>query len=148
VFTFGHFISPNRYFSPSMRKYLTLFFVIGCCSCKSFNYGLTQKKAFGHYNLVTGNGSSFGDKRLKYNLGHHRNSSLSAFVQQRGKPDFIYEYEDAEKRDGIHLYYVNADSAYCFIEAYKNKPFSSISNNCRKMTEEERNMYKRLLQKK
>jgi len=119
--------------------------LISFTACKSFNYGLTHRKAVNNYHLVTADNTNFGNKRLKYNLGHHRNSALSGFVKQRGNPDLIYEYEDAEKRDGIHLYYVQADSVFVFIEAYKNKPFSTVSNNCRKMTEQERNAYRQLL---
>lgn len=63
-------------------------------SCKAFMHGYTWSKAQNAYYLVTGNDSDFGNKRLAYNKGFHKNSELANFLNcacnQRGQPSFIF----------------------------------------------------------
>lgn len=118
------------------RLLLALFFT-GLISCTSFRYGYTHDQAQNAYYLVNATPNDFGSKRIAYNLGHHKNSQLACFLQQRGYPELIYEFED-QKRDGIKLYYVNVDSAYVFLESKKSNPATSNLAEARAMTEEER----------
>ncbi len=127
--------------------YLFLMVVL-LMSCNSWRYGYTQSLAFNSYNLVSENEKNFGNKRVRYNMGHHARSPLAYFLKVKGKPDFIFEYEDDQKRDGINLYYLNADSAFLFIEKKKNTPSSSSFVEARKLNEYEKLTYKNLVEQK
>ena len=107
-------------FSVSLCSLILCFFVF---SCRSFKHGYTWDKALNSYQLVTGNKDNFGDKRLDYNKGFHRNSQLSEFLgdHTRGLPNFIYEYQSTEKCRGIKLFYVERDSVFVFEEPKKRK---------------------------
>jgi hypothetical protein len=109
-------------------------------SCNSFNYGLTGDRATDSYHLVSGK-KSFGYKRVKYNKGHHRFGTLGRFLKMRGNPDFIYEYRDEKKRNGINLFYLKADSVYLFKEMKANRAGSSVSIHCRNILPAERKVY-------
>lgn len=116
-------------------------------SCRSFKHGLTWDKALNSYNLVTGDKDNFGDKRLDYNKGFHRNSALSGFLDckcnDRGLPSFIYEYQTNSKQRGIRLYYVQRDSVFVFEEPKKGN-LQSVLKEARRMDEYERQTYERL----
>ena len=118
-----------------------------CFGCKSFKHGYTWRKAKNSYNLVTGDKNNFGDKRLDYNKGFHRNSALANFLNcecnDRGLPSFIYEYQTDDKRRGIRLYYVQRDSVFVFEEPRKGN-LNSVLKEARGMDEYERETYERL----
>ena len=116
-------------------------------SCKAYRHGYTWSKAENSYNLVTGDQNNFGDKRIDYNKGFHKNSSLSNFLDckynNRGLPDFIYEYKTATKCRGIKLFYLQRDSVFVFEEPKKGN-LRSVLKEARKMDDYERQTYKRL----
>ena len=131
--------------------FLALIFTVCLLGCKAFKHGLTWSKAQNSYNLVTGNKNNFGDRRLNYNEGFHRNSELSNFLNckcnDRGLPDFIYEYKTEKKREGIKLFYMKLDSVFVFEEPNKNN-LRSIQIEARKMDDYERQTYVRLKENK
>ena len=116
-------------------------------SCKAFKHGYTWSEAKNSYNLVTGDPHNFGDRRIDYNKGFHRNSALSDFLDckcnDRGLPNFIYEYQTSDKRRGIRLYYVQRDSSFIFEEPKKGN-LRSVLKEARRMDEYERQTYERL----
>jgi hypothetical protein len=124
-----------------MKLIVLLFMCVATsfCSCNSFNYGLTGDKASDSYNLV-GNKKSFGYKRVKYNMRHHRYGALGQFLKSRGKPDFIYEYKDG-RRNSINLFYLEVDSVYAFKEMKANRAGSSVSVQCRNILPAERQSF-------
>lgn len=114
-------------------------------------HGATWSEAKNSYNLVTGNENNFGDRRLDYNKGFHNHSALSNFLNckcnDRGLPDFIYEYQTDDKRRGIRLFYVSRDSAFIFEEPKKGN-LHSILKETRKMDTYEHQTYDRLKARK
>jgi hypothetical protein len=134
-----------------MKKYFYKFLVatvfISLIGCKAFMHGYTWDKAVNSYNLVTGDKENFGDRRLIYNKGFHKCSALANFLDyksnNRGLPDFIYEYESETKCRGIKLFYVKLDSVFVFEQPKKNN-LSSIQKEARKMDEYERQTFERL----
>lgn len=114
-------------------------------SCNAFMAGYTEDKAENSYLLVTGHPKNFGDRRLQYNKGFHRNSDLSRFFncQCREAPGFIYEYITDNKRRGIRLYYPAKDSVFIFEEPRKGN-INSVLTGQRKMDGYERETYDRL----
>ena len=123
--------------------------VIGCIltGCAAFNHGLTWSRAENSYHLVTGDKNNFGDRRIRYNKGFHRNSSLTRFLDcecgQRERPEFIYEYETVAKTRGIKLFYVQRDSVFVFEEPKKGN-LQSVLKEYRKMEDAERKTYELL----
>jgi hypothetical protein len=117
--------------------------------CKAFMHGYTWDKAENSYNLITGNKDSFGDRRLNYTKGFHKQSALAGFLNckcnDRGLPDFIYEYKTPTKQRGIKLFYVQRDSVFVFEEPKKNS-LNSIQKEARKMDDYERATFERLKQ--
>lgn len=126
--------------------YLLLFAVL-FTACNAFKHGYTWRKAENSYNLVTADKKNFGNQRLVYNKGFHNNSELSQFLDcrcnDRGLPDFIYEYRTAEKLEGIKLFYVQRDSVFIFEEPTKRN-LRSVLKTARKMDDYERQTYARL----
>jgi hypothetical protein len=129
---------------------LSLLLVFSICflsACKAFMHGYTWSKAKNSYQLVTGSKNDFGDKRLEYNKGFHRNSALSNFLDckcnDRGLPDFIYEYETKTKCRGIKLFYIRLDSVFVFEEPKKNN-INSIQTEAREMDNLERQAFEKL----
>lgn len=124
-----------------------LFALLLLCGCKAFKHGYTWRKAENSYMLVTGNPDNFGDKRLDYNKGFHRNSALSTFLDcrcnDRGLPNYIYEYQTSAKCRGIKLYYLQRDSVFVFEEPKKGN-LGSVLKEARKMDDYERQTYERL----
>lgn len=110
-------------------------------------HGYTWRKAENSYYLVTGNKDNFGDRRLNYNKGFHRNSALSSFLDckcnDRGQPQFIYEYMSENKCRGIKLFYAKLDSVFIFEEPKKGK-LNSVLKEARKMDDYERQTFERL----
>ena len=102
--------------------------------CKAFMHGYTWNKAQNSYYLVTGADDNFGDRRIEYNKGFHRNSDLTNFLDckcnDRGSPDFIYEYKSKAKCRGIKLYYVKLDSVFVFEEPRKGNLNSIWREEC------------------
>jgi hypothetical protein len=123
--------------------YILIFFCI--VSCKAFKHGYTWDKAENSYILVTGDKNNFGDKRLDYNKGFHRNSDLSRFLgcNCRELPDLIYEYKTKIKSRGIKLFYIKRDSAFVFEEPNRGN-LNSVIKEARKMDEYEKQTYERL----
>ena len=134
-----------------MKKYFYQFSLFICLTffsgCKAFMHGYTWSKAENSYYLVTGDSKNFGDRRLKYNEYFHRNSALSNFLNckcnDRGVPNFIYEYQTQTKCKGISLFYVQRDSVFIFEEPQKGY-LQSILKDARKMDEYERQTFLRL----
>lgn len=108
-------------------------------------HGYTWDKAQDSYSLVTGDKKNFGDRRIKYNKGFHKNSALTGFLdcKCKGLPDFIYEYKTTTKRRGIKLFYTKLDSVFVFEEPGKGK-LQSILKESRKMDNYEQETYERL----
>jgi hypothetical protein len=133
----------KKFLSMVTALVLTCFF----WGCKAFKHGYTWSKALNAYYLVTGDQHNFGDKRLDYNKGFHRNSALSNFLDcscnDRGLPSFIYEYQTEDKRRGIRLYYLQRDSVFSFEEPKKGN-LRSIFKEARQMDDYERQTYYRL----
>ncbi len=137
-----------------MKKYLLNILITtvltSLIGCKAFMHGYTWDKAANSYILVTDDKENFGDKRLNYNKGFHKHSALANFLDckcnNRGLPDFIYEYKSDTKCRGIKLFYVKLDSVFIFEEPKKNN-LSSIQKEARKMDDFERQSYQRLKQK-
>ena len=77
----------------------------------------------------------------------HRNSALSSFLEcncdNRGLPNFIYEYQTSAKCRGIKLYYVQRDSVFIFEEPRKGN-LQSVLKEARKMDDYERQTYERI----
>jgi hypothetical protein len=132
-------------------KFLALTITFSLVGCKAFMEGYTWDKAENSYNLVTGDKDNFGDKRLNYIKGYRNNSPLANFLENkcnnRGLPDFIYEYKSETKCRGIKLFYVKIDSVFVFEEPKKNR-VNSIQKEARKMDDYERLTYQRLKEKK
>jgi hypothetical protein len=113
-------------------------------SCGSFMHGYTQKKSFNYYQLINNNPKSLANKRLQYNLHYHRKTELACFLNTRPKPDFILEYEDNEKKDAIHLYYLQTDSVFIFKECNPKKPLCVTLQEARTITSREKLVYETL----
>lgn len=141
-FNFGMLMN-NTFFRSAFQLFLVMFFV----SCKAFKHGYTWSQAKNSHNLVTGNPRNFGDRRLDYNSAFHRYSELANFLNcscnERGRADFIYEYETDQKARGIKLFYVQRDSVFVFEEPKKGN-LRSIIKEARKMDDYERQTYERL----
>ncbi|MBP8115949.1 MAG: hypothetical protein KAY50_11385 [Chitinophagaceae bacterium] len=141
--------SRNKPFFPYIFicsfSILTIF--ICFIGCKAFKHGYTWSKAENSYNLVTGDKTNFGDKRLDYNKGFHRNSALSNFLDckcnDRGQPGFIYEYKTDKKCRGIKLFYPKLDSVFIFEEPKKGG-LNSILKEARKMVNDEREIFEQV----
>jgi hypothetical protein len=129
------------------RQFLFIAVTLTLVGCNAFMHGYTWSKAQNSFSLVSGDKENFGDKRLKYNKGFHRNSVLSDFLDcncnNRGLPDFIYEYKSDTKCRGIKLFYVKPDSVFIFEEPKKNN-LNSVLKEARKMDESEKQTYQRL----
>lgn len=129
------------------RLLFLLIFAFFLFGCKAFKHGYTWSEAKNSYNLVTGNEHNFGDKRLNYNKAFHKNSALSNFLDckcnDKGLPDFIYEYQTDTKCRGIKLFYVQPDSVFIFEEPRKGN-LQSVLKEARKMDDYERQTYERL----
>lgn len=130
----------NHIFSFGFSLLLILLLV----SCKAFYHGYTWKEAKDKYHLITGKKEGFGDRRLDYNKGFHKRSALSSFLDcncnDRGLPDFIFEYQNESKCRGIQLFYTKKDSVFIFEEPAKGK-LQSIMVLARPMNQSERNIY-------
>ena len=126
---------------------MLLLLIVLFLGCKAWKHGYTWSKAENSYNLVTGDKDNFGDKRLEYNKYFHRNSALSNFLDctcnDRGLPNFIYEYQNQSKRRGIKLFYIQRDSIFTFEEPKKGN-LHSVLIEARKMDAYERETYERL----
>lgn len=109
-------------------------------SCNAFMHGYTEKKAQGVYLQVTGEKNNFGDKRLKYNKGFHKNSALTSFLACKGRPSVIYEYKTATKCRGIRLYYPAIDSVFIFEEPEKGN-LNSVFKGSRNISPEEKSSF-------
>lgn len=130
-----------------MQSAFPVIFALFLFGCKAFKHGYTWSEAKNSYNLVTGSKSNSGDKRLDYNKAFHKNSALSNFLDcksnDRGLPNFVYEYPSDNKRRGIKLFYVQRDSVFIFEEPKKGD-LQSILKEVRKMDDYERQTYERL----
>ena len=117
-------------------------------SCLAYQHGYTWRKAVGRYHLVTGNKENFGDRRIVYNKAFHRHSALSVFLDcncnNRGLPQFIYEYQTSRHCRGIRLYYMKLDSVFVFEEPAKGK-LQSVLIAARPLAMEEKETYRQLL---
>jgi hypothetical protein len=128
--------------------HLSVLAIFACFfSCKAFKHGYTWSRAENSYNLVTGDNNNFGDKRLDYNKGFHRNSALLNFLNckcnERGQPGFIYEYMSDKKCRGIKLFYPKLDSVFIFEEPHKGN-LNSVLKEAKKMDDYERQTFERL----
>ena len=128
---------------------IRLFFYLAFLSmittgCNSFMHGYTQRKSFNYYQLINNNQKSLGNKRLKYNLAHHRKTELACFLSTHPKPDFILEFEDEQKREAIRLYYVATDSVFIFRECKPNRPLCVTLQEARTITNNEKLVYETL----
>lgn len=126
---------------------ILLFSFLILLSCNAYMHGYTWSKAQNSYHLVTGDKNNFGDQRIKYNKGFHRNSALYNFLDcncnSRGLPDFIYEYKSKTQCKGIQLYYVKLDSVFIFEEPRRGN-LKSILKVARKMDNNEHQTYEQL----
>ena len=122
-----------------IKKLIFLLFL----SCSSFSCGIatlvrTEKQAFGTYNIISPDGHTFGNTRLKCNKKYHKRSELYYFLKKKGDPNFIYEYEKDNGEDGIILYYTEIDSAFVFEETDVINSKSSKKKNSRKIKDGEK----------
>lgn len=98
-----------------IRKATTLgFIILALSACSSFMHGYTSQAAMNQYLQVDEARDSFGFERLQYTIGY-RGAAFRDFIEERGTPDYIYEYVENE-RAHINLYYVGSDTAYIFKE--------------------------------
>ena len=107
-------------------------------SCAGYMHGYTKDRAFGRYLLVDEQAENFGYKRMQYIQGYR--PSIEGFVNKHGLPDFIYEFETENDREGIRLYYVNEDIVYVFVE-YSWRPSSAFLSEHRELTDYENATY-------
>lgn len=134
---------------PYKQQHLVLFvFALLASSCQSFMHGYTWRNAVNQYHIVTGHEKNFGDRRLAYNKVFHRHSALSAFLDckcnDRGLPQYIYEYQTPAKCRGIKLMYTKLDSVFVFEEPAKGK-LQSVLKEARLIDPEERAFIKNAL---
>lgn len=129
-----------------LLKKIFLIILFSSSGCNSFRYGWTQDWAFNSYMLINEDKKNFGNRRIKYNLGHHGKSDLYEFLKVNQYPNFIYEYETSNKTDIIVLFYVQQDSAYLFREISNWNP-TTVLRERRKMTPQEHEAYKKLVEK-
>jgi hypothetical protein len=108
-------------------------------------YGYTEDLAFNAYYLVKPDKKDFGNRRIKYNMGHHKNSELYFFLLENKKPDFIHEYETSSKCDVIELFYLERDSVFIFEEPKKYN-LNSIFKEGRPINDHERLTYKKIIE--
>ena len=112
--------------------------------CSIVMYGWTEELAFNAYYLVKQDKKDFGNRRVKYNMGYHKNSELYYFLKENNKPDLIREYEKATKCDVIELFYLNKDSVFIFEEPKKNSSYSNFTSG-RRINEYEKLTYQKLI---
>ena len=123
---------------------ILLAILIPLSGCKSFMYGYTKDLAFDAYHIVKSDKKDFGNRRIRYNMGLHKNSELYYFLLKYGNPEFIHEYETASKCDVIELFYNKKDSVYIFEEPKKSNLFTILKES-RPINTFEKLTYKNLL---
>lgn len=82
--------------------------------CSAAMHGYTQRNALDRYLLVDKATESFGYKRVTYIQGFR--PPMKGFIENKGLPDFIYEFKNDEGREGVNLYYVGKNKVYIFVE--------------------------------
>jgi hypothetical protein len=90
---------------------LSLVCLLGGCSAAM--HGYTQRQALDRYLLVDKTTESFGYKRVTYIQGFR--PPMKGFIENKGLPDFIYEFKNNEGREGVNLYYVEKNKVYIFV---------------------------------
>jgi len=118
---------------------MAVFILMGC---SGYMYGYTERRAMHRYLMVNEVNENFGFKRMKYNMGY--NSSLKGFVKEHGLPDFILEYKNEQRRNGIKMFYVKKDIVYAF-EYRTWTPDSLYLKEHRPLTEYEKSTYEELI---
>ncbi|HEY4151032.1 MAG TPA: hypothetical protein VGM41_18970 [Chitinophagaceae bacterium] len=124
---------------------LAFIFLFTLSACAGFRFGSTWSQSRNTYSLVTADKDNFGNKRVRYNRQFHHKSQLDYFLNYRGLPAFIYEYQSPEKCRGIRLYYPAIDSVFIFEEPRKWN-LKSVMKVARKMYDDEHQAYDKLRQ--
>ena len=81
--------------------------------CAWLDFQDTKIRSGSLYLAVDAENRNFGYERLMINC--RLRESVNAFVQTHGYPEFIYEYNKAE-RNGIRLLYLKQNRVYDFLE--------------------------------
>jgi hypothetical protein len=115
--------------------------LITLLGCSSWMHGYTKSKSFNRYLLVDIEAENLGYKRMEYIQGFRE--PIEKFVQKNGLPDFIYEFETKDEREGIRMYYVKQNRAYIFVEE-NWRPSSIFLSEKRRLTPYEKATYREL----
>lgn len=116
-------------------------------SCSSFNYGYTNNSAMDSFMLIDKSDKFIGNRRIKYNLGHHGKTDLHNFLGKRKYPKFIYEFKDDKKKQILVSYYPKIDSAFVF-KPFDRRSVGLVLRNKRLLTPYERIVYSKLVRSK
>ena len=109
--------------------------------CSSYMHGYTSQRAMGKYLLVDKTTESFGYKRITYIEGFR--PPMLGFIENKGLPDFIYEFKNEQGREGVNLYYVGRNVAYVFVTR-DWRPDSMYLKEERALTDYEKATYRHL----
>ena len=88
-------------------------FLVLQSGCAWLDYQDTKLRSGSIYLPVNAEAQNFGYQRLMINCRYRE--PVNAFIQQRGLPDFIFEYNKAA-REGIRLFYLDEDRVADFLE--------------------------------
>lgn len=106
--------------------------------CSTAMHGYTSREAQNRYMIVDADTESFGYKRLTYIVGY-RGASISYFIDEKGFPDYLYEFVE-NRRQGFIFYYLNEDRSYVFLEQNWS-PDSAVNTEIRWITDLEKSRF-------
>jgi hypothetical protein len=93
---------------------LILTLIIFFSGCAGFKHGYNKSRAFNQYLKVNEISDNFGYQRVQQIMGF-RKDAVKNFIEEKGLPNFIYEYEK-DGREGFVFYYIQEGKAYDFLE--------------------------------
>ena len=93
---------------------LILILITLLSGCAGFQHGYNKSRAINQYLKVNENSENFGYQRVQQIIGF-RQDAIKNFIEEKGLPDFIYEYEK-DGREGFVFYYIQEGKAYDFLE--------------------------------
>ena len=93
---------------------LVLILITLLSGCAGFQHGYNKSRAINQYLKVNENSENFGYQRVQQIMGF-RKYAVKYFIEEKGLPNFIYEYEK-DGREGFVFYYIQEGKAYDFLE--------------------------------
>ena len=124
--------------SRSLILCLSLLVILVTAGCSGFMHGYTSSDAEGKYLKVNPDSKNFGYQRLQYIIGF-RGKTLENFIDEKGYPDYTYEYKE-DGKDRIILYYLAQEKAFVFLEQ-NWRPSSIKVVEIRKFTDFEKSRF-------